>query len=129
MPKKWPAGHRPLRPIQIQFIRRIERGDANAEQALRELKITGSVFGQWLQTPVFQKRYQRALQQVQARVASVEATAQLQHARKKIMEENAKQPESSSAPADDSPMAQRLLELHGNAATVEKKAAQLQRNQ
>lgn len=121
MPKKWLPGHNPLRPFQLQFIRRLERGDATAEQVLAELKITGTVFGQWLQKPVFARRYRLALQQVQARAVSLEAIAQLNSAKQKLIANQSPAEKSSEQPTLDlqSPLAQHLLDLH-SAATIQK---------
>jgi hypothetical protein len=117
--------YKPLHPRQLEFIRRLERGDLTAEEVLEELKVTGTVFGQWLQKPTFVKRYQRALEQMRARAASLEAAAGLRQARKRLREESEKAEGNSvaSGPAvEESVMGKRLVELHGAGDVVEEKA-------
>jgi hypothetical protein len=117
--------YKPLTPRQLRFIRRLERGDGTAEQVLEELKINGTMFGCWLQKPTFVKRYQRVLQQLQAKAVSVEATASLHKARKKLTEPSPPPAPPEPPLLDDSPLSQRLLELHGFADEIKKKTSSL----
>jgi hypothetical protein len=126
--KKAHGIYKPLHPRQLEFIRRLERGDLTAEEILEELKVNGTVFGQWLQKPTFVKRYHRALEQMRARTASLEAAAGLRQARKRLREESDKPEENSisSRPAvEESVMGRRLAELHGAGDVVDEMARRM----